>query len=274
MSENKEVSQKRGASDDIRQIGVVVKYEIYKHLRSRRLLIFAGLAMLVIVLVTALSLYLDHSLPDDPTAYVGFVFLLVIIGVSLFCAPTIASEFEERTALLMFPRPIRKTSFFLGKVLACYIICGLIVLLYYVIGIILTVAGGGSVGTSAFLSLGYAIMFMIATGGFAFFLSSLLKKGSTAVIVTIAVLLLVFNIIDGMMMLFQVEPLFSITYAGTDIVNIIVGDVTSFTDLSDYGLDMVVGNYYPAHSMSAFIMVAWASVTTMLSALLFHRREF
>ncbi|MCL1984032.1 MAG: ABC transporter permease, partial [Methanomassiliicoccaceae archaeon] len=202
---------RKGVSDDIRQIGIVTKYEIYKHLRSRRMLIFVGLAVLVIVLITVLSLYLNGSLPDDPTelvsGYTGFVALLIIIGVSLFCAPTIAAEFEERTALLMFPRPIRKTSFFIGKALACYIICGLIVGLYYLICIILSLANTGSVDTNVFLSLGYALLFMVAAGGFALFLSSLLKKGSTAVIVTIAVLLLVFNIVDSMMMLFHVEPL-------------------------------------------------------------------
>ena len=276
MSENKEVSKGRGVSDDVRQIGVVVKYEIYKHLRSRRMFVFIGLAVLVMALITVLSIYLDGSLPGDPTElasmYLGFVSLLIIIGVSLFCAPTIAAEFEERTALLMFPRPIRKTSFFLGKVLACYIICGLIIGLYYLIIIILSLANTGSVDTNLFLSLGYAILFMIGTGGFALLLSSLLKKGSTAVIITIAVLLLVFNIIDGMMMLFHVEPLFSITYAGLDISNIVDGRVTELLEFPEF--DLSISNYYPAHNVSAFIMMAWASVTTMLSALLFHRREF
>ncbi|MCL1905221.1 MAG: ABC transporter permease [Methanomassiliicoccaceae archaeon] len=276
MSTNEEVSKGKGVGDDIRQIGVVVKYEIYKHLRSRRMLIFTGLALLVFALMTVLSIYLDGSLPDDPTElasmYLGFISLLIIIGVSLFCAPTIAAEFEERTALLMFPRPIRKTSFFLGKVLACYIICGLIVGLYYLITVVVSLANTGSVDTNLFLSLGYAMLFMIAAGGFALLLSSLLKKGSTAVIVTIAVLLLVFNIIDGMMMVFHVEPIFSLTYAGLDISNIVDGRVTTLIDFPELG--MSISNYYPSHNMSAFIMVVWASVTTMLSAALFHRREF
>ena len=108
MDENSANGAKKGIGDDLRQIGVVTKYELLKHMRSRRMYIFVGIAVLMLVLITALCLLLDGKLPDTPKefmeTYLMLADLMIIIGVSLFCASTIAAEFEERTALLMFPR--------------------------------------------------------------------------------------------------------------------------------------------------------------------------
>ncbi|MCL2786458.1 MAG: hypothetical protein FWD81_04480, partial [Methanomassiliicoccaceae archaeon] len=90
--------------DDIRQIGVVTKYELYKHLRSKRMYIFIGLAMLMIVLMRVLlelasgvdSVIDILGIIPDMAWYLFTVDMLVIIGVALFCAPALASEFEER----------------------------------------------------------------------------------------------------------------------------------------------------------------------------------
>jgi ABC-2 type transport system permease protein len=264
--------------DDIRQVGVVTKYEVLKHTRSKRMLVFSGIAALLFILITALQFFLNGEFPKDPkefiSSYVGMVNLLVIIGVSLFCASAIASEFEERTALLMFPRPIKKTSFFAGKVLACFTVCGGIIAIYYAACMVFCLAYTGGLDVTSFYSLGFALLFMLGAGGFALFISSISGKGSMAVVITIATLLLVFNIVDSMFSLFRIEPVFSITYAAVDILNVIQGHVTSFTDLSSYGIDMTIGNYYPSHWLSITIMTTWFTVTTVLAALIFGRREF
>jgi len=273
----------RGIKDDLRQMGVVTKYELLKHMRSRRMLVFAGIAALMFILITVLSLALDGKLPDEPTefmkTYLSMMDLVIIIGVSLFCASTIAAEFEERTALLMFPRPIKKTSFFMGKVMACYILCGGVITLYYGLCAILSLIAAGGLDMNMFGSLGMAMMFMFGAGGFALLMSSIFKRGSIAVIVTIAMLLLVLGgIVDALMGVFDVEPVFSITYAAKDILNFIVGDVTmGFSiDLSTFGGtgDFTYKVFYPSHWMAFSIAVIWGVVTTTLSALLFRKKEF
>jgi ABC-2 type transport system permease protein len=237
--------------------------------------IFVGLALLLMALITVLRFVLDGKLPDDEqefmSGYVGLISLLVIIGVSLLCAPAIASEFEERTGLLMFPRPMKKTSFFIGKLLACYIVCGGIIVIYYAISIVLSILSTGGVYFATFGSLGLALLFMMGAGGFAFLISAVFKKGSTAVIVTIAVLLMIFNIIDTTLMIFNIEPVFSLTYAGLDVSNIVDG-LSTTTFPPGFGIDGTF--YYPTHAMAVSIMAVWAVVTTTLSVLLFRRREF
>jgi len=258
----------KGFADDIRQVGVVTKYELFKHLRSKRMYIFILLAALMIVLIRVLLHYVGDLGPPldampDLAWYVTSVDMLVVIGVALFCAPAIASEFEERTALLIFPRPMRKTSFFLGKAAACYLVCGAVIILYYMMAVVMSLINGDSVILSdLFTSLGLALLFMLGTGGFALLMSSILKKGSTAVIVTIAVLFMVFNIVDMMYNTFIGEPLFSITYAAGNISAVIYDGFSIF------------GAIHPTVFISVCIMTAWTVVTTTISAVLFGRREF
>ena len=272
---------KKGFADDIRQVGVVTQYEILKHLRSKRFFIFAGIAGLVFLLITVLNFIFEGGLPDDPRKfmkmYMGLVYIMVILGVSLLCASTIASEFEERTALLMFPRPIKKTSFFAGKVLACYIICGLIVIIYYLVCMIVSVIAAGGICPDTFGSLGMALLYMVGAGGFALVMSSLFKKSSSAIIVTIMILFMVFLIVDNIMISSGVEPMFSINYAGKDILNFVSRDPTGIYDfdLTPYGFkDMTFTTANPTHAMAAWICAIWAAVTTVISAILFKRREF
>lgn len=269
----------KNSADDIRQIGVVTKYELLKHARSKRFLTFVGIAALMFILMTALSFILDGKLPNDETAfmklYLAPLHIMIVIGVSLICASAIASEFEERTALLMFPRPMKKTTFFIGKALSSFIACGAVVALYYGICILVSLLSTGGLDINTFGSFGMAMLFMLGTGGFALLMSSLFKKASTAVIVTIAVLLLVFNMIDGVMILNEVEPIFSITYAGTDILNYVAGDPTGIQTVEVMpGVNTEMMYFYPTHMMALLICAVWFAVTTLLSALIFRRKEF
>ena len=273
----------KGIGDDLRQIGVVTKYELLKHIRSKRMVVFVGIAALLFILITALSIILDGGLPSEKTefmeTYLSMVNLLIVIGVALFCASTIAAEFEERTALLMFPRPIKKTSFFLGKVLACYIVCGVIILIYYLACMLMSLVAADGLDMNVFGSLGIAMMFMFGAGGFALLMSSIFKRGAMAVIVTIAVLMLVFNIVDSMLSMFGTEPIYSITYAAKDIINFISqNDLHIFYDIGEMvgnpDLDFVIEDFYPSHLKAFSIAAIWGVVTTTISALLFRRKEF
>jgi len=271
----------KGIGDDLRQIGVVTKYELLKHIRSKRMVVFVAIAALLFSLITVLSIFLDGGLPDDKKefmkTYLSMVNLLIVIGVSLFCASTIAAEFEERTALLMFPRPIKKTSFFLGKVLACYVVCGVIIAVYYLACMLLSLVAAGGLDMNVFGSLGIALMFMFGAGGFALLMSSIFKRGAMAVIVTIAVLMLVFNIVDSMLSVFGTEPVYSITYAAKDILNFIAQDPLHLEiDISEFipSVEMVISEWNPSHLKAFSIAAIWGVVTTTISALLFKRKEF
>ena len=271
------MTMKIGFSNDLRQIGIVTRYEMLKHLRSRKLIIFAIIAIAIFALITALYLGLASGFPDDPkefmSSYLSFMFLFLIIGVSMFCASAIASEFDERTALLIFPRPMKRTSLFIGKALASYLAIGIVVLLYYLIIMVICLAKTGSVPASAFASMGMSMLFVLGAGGFALLMSTVFKKGLIAVIVTVITLFLVMWFIIDLMVapLSNIEPVFSITYGGGGITNVINGFETITQEVEGLGK---VSTFYPTNETAIAIMSVYAIVTTTLAALLFSRKEF
>jgi len=269
-------SMKIGFGNDLRQIGIVTKYEMLRHLRSKKMYVFAGFVVVMLVLITVLGSMLEGGLPKDPqefmSGYVSLMSILVIIGVSLFFASAIASEFDERTALLVFPRPMKRTTLFIGKALSCYIVCGGVIALHYLVAMVISLAHTGDIYTATYASLGLALLFMLGTGGFALLMSTLFNKGAIAIIVTFATLFLIFNIIDNMGGMFNFEPVFSITHAGRDIANVIDGWET-FTEFNPaIGRDYTT--FFPSHGMAISIMSIYAIVTTTLAALLFSRKEY
>jgi ABC-type transport system involved in multi-copper enzyme maturation permease subunit len=157
--------------------------------------------------------------------------------------------------------------------LACYIVCGGIIIMYYVVCIILSLVFAHGVDTNTFASLGLALLFMLGAGGFAFFVSAISKKGTVAIIITIAALLMIFNMVDQILAIYDIEPVFSLTYAGTDISNVLAGNTTLHNQpVGASGITM--SYFYPSHALAVSIMTIWFAVTTVLSAIIFKKREF
>jgi len=272
---------KIGFSNDLRQISIVTRYEMLKHLRSKKLLTFAIITMAILVLITAIYLGSAAGFPEDPkefmSSYVSLLFLFLIIGVSMFCASAIASEFDERTALLIFPRPMKRISLFIGKALASFIVIGIVILLYYSISMVLCLAKTGSVPASAFASMGMAMLFVLGAGGFALLMSTVFKKGLIAVIVTLLVLLLVMWFIVDLMVgpILNIEPVFSVTYGSGGITNVINGFVSYSETFEIEGMGSVTtSTFFPSNVTAIAIMSIYAIITTTLAALLFSRKEF
>ena len=90
---------------DLQQVRTVIKYDILKHLRSRRLLGMLVIEALLIVLIA----WLVMGEPAQPfvttmSAFTGLAPTLIIIGATLFAGDAIVSEFQGRTGYLL-PQP-------------------------------------------------------------------------------------------------------------------------------------------------------------------------
>jgi ABC-type transport system involved in multi-copper enzyme maturation permease subunit len=66
ISENR-MRRETAPPSDINQVGVVVKYEVLKYLRSKRLLGLIVIEVLVLLLLTALPPLLGTNMPQTPT---------------------------------------------------------------------------------------------------------------------------------------------------------------------------------------------------------------
>lgn len=126
---------KTGIMEDLRQALIVSRYEALKFLSGYKLLIF-GIIMITSLLLLSIA---NIIFMDDPTvnsvysSFISFVSLLALLGATLFTSTTLSSEFEERTALVLFTKPIKKSSIFLGNILIAFALNVVIFAIYYVV---------------------------------------------------------------------------------------------------------------------------------------------
>ncbi len=176
-------------TEAVRQSLVVMKNEIKKYFSGKRMFVFlALLGIIVFVIVFAPYMFGNEA---NPTYFLMMSSLVVLMASTLFASISIVSEYEERTALIVFTRPIRKTSIFAGKALACLVLTIGFTALYYIIAIIVSAAVKGSVSADMFTSFGLACAYAFGTIGIAMFVSSIMKKGSTATIITFVILAII-----------------------------------------------------------------------------------
>ena len=99
---------------DFMQTVTVAGNEMLKFFRSRKFLMFGALVVALLALTTllpyAIGSGISGSAGDVFSNYIGYSSFIVLLGATLFASYTIVSEFEERTALVLFTRPIRRST--------------------------------------------------------------------------------------------------------------------------------------------------------------------
>ncbi|MFA5452261.1 MAG: ABC transporter permease subunit [Candidatus Methanomethylophilaceae archaeon] len=264
---------KEGVADDLRQSYVVMKNEMTKFFRGKRMLLFLGLVVTVLLLITVLPYALGDGLSKDPKeiiqTYISFVYLLVLLAATLFASVTIVSEYEERTALILFTRPIKKSSIFLGKFSASLIIGIAFVGLYYLLVALISLIVAGGVDSEMAKSLLLAVMYVIGTFGVAILISSIMKKASTSTIITFVILLMILPIISAVIIV-SLTPESIDVFTNPDVVFYDAWWMLDQASNAIYGVLSTTVNV----ARESLVMVAWGLASTAVAFILFKRKEF
>ena len=251
--------------DDLRQAVVISKNEITKYLRGRRILLIGILTVALLGLFSALPYLLGESYSDPTDVAITFTsiysFILELAAV-LFAATTIVSEFEDRTALVLFTKPVRKGSIFIGKFMACFLILAVLAAIYlgYTMAFSLAAVGEVAPGFGSAFLLSLAACFGVI--GLGMMISSFSKKGSTAIILTLILLLILLGTIASMLEVFaDIESWWCIT----NCIDAITFNFGAIGDVSMSDSEI---------TRAGIVMVIWGIVCSVLSFLLFRKREF
>jgi len=268
--------------DDLRQSYVVAGNEIKKFIRSKRFTIYVVLIFLVLFITTVMTLlFQDEGLGETPgevmANYMIYINLMVVVAATLFASVVIVSEFEERTALILFTKPVKRTSIFIGKVVGCIILESIMIIVLYVLLAIIVMAIGGGIPSEFMLSLGLALVYLVAASSVAIFLSAVMKKGSTSAIITFFFLFLFLRIFstaigdnNWFMLNIASDSMATVLPEFMDNLNgpfQLVMDATGI-DLSKY--------FFKASDvyMSTLTMIGWGAVSLILAWIAFIKREF
>ncbi len=264
-----------GFSDDLRQAWVVAKNEFVKYLRGRKIILVGLILLLVWGLITVLPILFNQSLTakEHFSTYVSFVYLLVVIIAALFASGAISSEYEERTALIVFTRPIKKWPIFIGKLFSALALGIAAITFYYLLSIIAVFIYTQTIPPNVLLSLAFAILYIFAATGVAMMFSSLVKKSGTSAILTFFFLFLITNIVYATLAGFKIEAWYMIDYIQSHISNAIVNGmaVKEHNYISVMGMDIVIPGYDPLRATG--VAAVWGIVTLTISFLAMRRRE-
>ena len=249
--------------DDIRQAFIVAKNEIMKFMSGKKILIFGiiGLATLVLLSIAMFGFASsDMTTKGGVQTYIGFMTLLTLLGATLFSSVTLVSEFEERTALVLFTKPIRKGTIFAGKFMAAYFLNLAFVIVYYLAASVLVAIKTGGFTADIFPSMGYCAVYIFALTGIAILFSALLKKSSSASILTFIFILLIPSIILSVLM----------------IANNNFSDTSQYWYILDIASESITSSIKgPVDNgpRAILVMLIWGLIPTVASYFLFRKRE-
>jgi len=275
------------APGDVNQVGTVVKYELLKYLRSRRLFIL----LIIIVLINSLFLVIPPATgseyPKDPTAFtqnmLGFVNLLIIISATFFGADAIVSEFEQKTGFFLFPNPIKRHIIITGKFLGSVLVSFGGLALYYVIILLSVRFIDGHVAANVGLSFLYACLYLVAVVALAYLFSAIMKSSVTSLVLTFFMLFMILPIVDAVGTIAKFKPWFSITFASGIITNILKQPypkdavqtipILSNATQTTAPASISIAQYYPDIYASIIVMVAYLVGAFVLSLIIARMRQ-
>jgi ABC-2 type transport system permease protein len=263
---------------DVNQVGVVVKYEVLKYLRSKRLLGLIIIEALVLLLITVLPPLLGNDYATNADAfingYMSYVTILIVIGATLFAGDAIVSEFQGRTGYLLFPKPVKRSVLLAGKFIASAGAMFLVLMAYYLVALLLGLAITGGFSTLGVESLLLAMLYSLAALAVGYLISSVMKGATGALILTFALFLFILTILMGVLTVGGVEPWFLVNFAGG-----VVGYITQVpyptSGVGDPGVgpQLSMNQYIPDIGVSVAVMLTYLVVSLVLAYFFFKRRE-
>ena len=282
------------------QIGTIAKYNFLNYFRARRFYVLLVIVALVATLITVLVGYYRPvtflGIPGEPasTAVLGFygagwgsfALIVVILSAAFFGGDAISSEFQNKTGYFLVPNPIRRSAIYVGKWIAA-LAASTIILAIFAAALL---ANGlfyfpGVVPWQFEQSVAFAWVYMVAALSLTFAFSSVFKSSAISMVMSIILLLFVFNVIDTVSSsIAGIEPWFSITYGAGIITSILqasyplhvttesLSGLAGGANRTGARFELTVYNATVAEGLA--ILIAYFLVMGVIGLVLFERKEF
>jgi len=176
------------------QAGSVFKAQMRLYSKSRMTFVFIALAILIPVM--AYSGAAEDAITERLNADASPAYLLVLLPIMAAAIPAmlsgriLSSEFKNRTVFLTFPLPVSRITFYFGKFLASLVLSAGIFGLAYGLSIISgTNLYEPAIPNDVLNSFMICIASMFAAAATAYGLSTMLRRGSAGLTVTVMLIL-------------------------------------------------------------------------------------
>lgn len=248
----------------LRQSAFTSAFEMRRCISSWR---FA--ASIVAMILISVMCYINFADSQDSTGFsspfLQSTTMLTALTATIMASQSISDEFEKKTALSMFAKPINRSAVASGKIISAYILCSVIVLLYFGILVAISLARYGNVADGMGTSLLLTFLLLFAMVGLCSFVSSLSPSSGLSMLICFVVLVIVQLFIDATD--FTTEPWYYLGYDARIIPNYVEGTTTVYFE------DMTTISYEPLLGTAAFMMSIYGIVSTTATMIVFRFRN-
>jgi ABC-2 type transport system permease protein len=206
----------------------------------------------------------------------SFANFVVILSAAFFGGDAISGEFQNRTGYFLVPNPIRRSAIYVGKYLAALAASSIILGIFAVIMIF----NGlyyfpGSIPNEFLQSIAFAWIYLISVLSLAFAFSALFKSSSISILMSVILLLFVFNVIDTVSSaVVGIEPWFSITYGAGIVSNVLQVPFPPHQTTERVGPRFSITTWNATVPEGLTILLIYFIVMAVVGLWLFQRKEF
>jgi len=278
------------------QIGTMTKYNFLNYFRARRFYVMLAIILIIGGLITGLVAYYQPAsfigVPGESStlAVLGFygagwgsfATFVIVLSAAFFGGDAISGEFQNRTGYFLVPNPIRRSAIYVGKYLAALAASSVILGIFALI----MIGNGlyyfpGNFPWEFTQSLMFSWLYLIAALSLTFAFSSLFKSSSISILMSVILLLFVFDVVDEVAIIVaNVEPWFSITYGAGIISNILTVPYPEHYNPNTLSAATGPGSRFrvPAYNATVpeglAILAIYFAVMGLIGLWLFQKKEF
>lgn len=264
-------------------IGISFKYNFLNYFRARRFYVMLAIVLLIGGLLTIVidwkrpaAFLAGSSLGFYGAGWGSFASFLVILSTAFFGGDAISSEFQNKTGFFLVPNPIRRSAIYTGKWLAALAASTIILAIYAA----MILANGlyyfpSSVPAGFLESILFAWVYLIAALSLAFAFSSLFKSSAISILMSVILLLFVFDVVDDVAStVIGVEPWFSITYGAGIVSSILQATYPPHVATAQVTPRFSLTTYTATVPEGLVILIVYFVVMAVLGLWLFEKKEF
>src|SRR4030042_4868375 len=256
--------------NDVLDTYLSLKFELVKHLKRRRLLILAALA---IIFPLIFYVKIPNSAGEFAAQVLAFVSVLIVVSAAMFAGDAVCGECEKKTNLLLFPTPQRRFTIFAGKYIAALLATFLMILLYYAVMTLQTAGlyGWAQIPTELGKSLLTSLIYSASAVSVVYFFSGLLKRSISSTIVGFLFLMMLLPLLSFILTRVHQEPWFIVTYSA-NLITDVLGVSSSFT-FGPGEHEFALTSFSPDFGVGVAVMMAYAIIGFGAGMILAVRKE-
>ncbi|MEW6593028.1 MAG: ABC transporter permease [Candidatus Hadarchaeota archaeon] len=258
-------------SSNFQQMLTVMKYEILRHRKSRRVLA----TVVLIVPISVLGIYLITFSGPLPLVdftedyFLTLTLMSAMLGI-FFGSDAISSEYAQKTGYVSFTAPIGRSWLAMGKFLAAAILVAVGVAVTFAIGLIYMVSTYGAVPSGALASYILLLLYGFATLAASFLISTTIPGDILPVIFTFFIFIIIMPLVEVLLINVSVEPWFLLTFPRKLVPLASITPQPTRVSFTTAGRPIYS---YPTMEGGTAVMLGYLLISLLLTLYFFRRRQ-